>query len=68
MNIDRIITNLNGIKKGDATSIAIMLLPSGNLDIKGSASCVYITSENGKSIIKNMSTKSKHFEILVFNS
>ena len=29
--------NLKGMKKGDATSIAIMLLPSGSLDIKGSA-------------------------------
>ena len=38
MNIDNIMTNLNGIKNGDATSIAIMLLPVGSLEISGSAS------------------------------
>ena len=38
MKIDRIITNLNGIKKGDATSIAIIELLVGKFRIKGSAS------------------------------
>ena len=32
------ITYLNGIKNGDATSIAIIVLPAGNLDMSGSAS------------------------------
>ena len=45
-----------------------MLLPSGNLDIKGSANCVYIMSENGNSIIKKISTNNKHLEILDFSS
>jgi hypothetical protein len=38
MNTERIITNLKGMKKGEATSIAIMLLPAGSFDIRGSAS------------------------------
>jgi hypothetical protein len=37
INIESIITNLKGIKNGDATSIAIILLPSGNFDIRGAA-------------------------------
>jgi hypothetical protein len=34
--------SLKGAKKGDATSVAIMLLPSGSLAISGVAMKLYI--------------------------
>ena len=68
MKTDNIKTSLNGIKKGEATSIAIMLLPIGKLAIKGAASLVYISSENGKRIIKIIRTKKRVLDILVLNS
>ena len=68
MNTDNIMTNLNGIKNGDATSIAIILLPVGNLDISGSASWLYIISENGNKIIKNTKTHNNDLEILDLSS
>tara|TARA_Y100000748_G_C15139972_1_gene349636 strand:+ start:337 stop:450 length:114 start_codon:yes stop_codon:yes gene_type:complete len=37
--MDKISTSLKGMKKGDATSIAIIELFDGNLEISGSASC-----------------------------
>ena len=47
--------NLNGAKKGEATSVAIILLPSGNLAIRGVAIKSYIWLEKG--IRNNVITK-----------
>ena len=49
-NIPQHRVNLKGAKKGDATSVAIMLRPSGNLAIRGLATKLYISLEKG---IKN---------------
>ncbi len=38
---------LNGVKKGEATWVAIMVDPSGSCSIKGEAILVKIKSENG---------------------
>jgi hypothetical protein len=35
MNMDKYMTSLNGIKNGDATSIAIISLPSGRAFKRG---------------------------------
>ena len=54
-NIAQHRVNLKGAKKGDATSVAIMLLPSGNIAIRGLATKLYISLEKGIKI--NVITK-----------
>tara|TARA_X000000368_G_C22724930_1_gene576915 strand:+ start:118 stop:345 length:228 start_codon:yes stop_codon:yes gene_type:complete len=54
-NIPQHRVNLKGAKKGDATSVAIMLLPSGNFAIRGLATKLYISLEKGIKI--NVITK-----------
>ena len=68
MKIDNIKTNLKGIKNGEATSIAIMLLSLGRLAINGAANLVYISSAKGKRIIKITRIKKRILDILDFNS
>ena len=41
-NIPQNNVNLKGAKKGEATSVAIMLLPSGNFSMSGVAIKLYI--------------------------
>ena len=40
-------TNLNGAMKGEATSVAIIVLSSGSKLIKGAATNEYISDANG---------------------
>jgi hypothetical protein len=42
---------LKGAKKGEATSVAIILLPSGNFAMSGVAIKLYIWFANGSNII-----------------
>ena len=68
MNIDKYITNLNGIKNGDATSIAIISLLSGNALSSGEDSMVYISPEKGIRKIKIIKTNNNIFDNLFLSS
>ena len=58
IKIDKYITSLKGIRNGDATSIAIISLPSGNALSSGTDNKLYISPENGMSKTKITNTKS----------
>ena len=61
-------TNLNGMKNGDATSIAIISLPEGSAFRSGIDNTLYTSPENGINMIKTIKTNKSIFESLFLNS
>tara|TARA_Y100000996_G_C22170316_1_gene498344 strand:- start:263 stop:481 length:219 start_codon:yes stop_codon:yes gene_type:complete len=68
INIDKYITNLNGMRKGDATSIAIISLPEGSAFRSGIDNTLYTSPENGINMIKTINTNNSIFDSLFLNS
>jgi hypothetical protein len=68
INIDRYITNLKGMRKGDATSIAIISLPEGSAFRSGIDNTLYTSPENGINMTKTIKTNNSIFESLFLNS
>mgnify|MGYP006241551965 CR=1 FL=1 len=66
--IDRYITNLKGMRKGDATSIAIISLPEGSAFRSGIDNTLYTSPENGINMTKTIKTNNSIFESLCLNS
>ena len=61
-------TNLNGIKNGDATSIAIISLPEGSAFRSGIDNTLYTSPENGINIINTIKTNNSIFDSLFLSS
>ena len=61
-------TNLNGMRNGDATSIAIISLPEGRAFRSGIDNTLYISPENGINMIKTIKTNKRIFDSLFLNS
>ena len=61
-------TNLNGMRNGDATSMAIISLPEGSAFRSGIDNTLYISPENGINIIKTIKTNNSIFDSLFLNS
>ena len=61
-------TNLKGMRKGDATSIAIISLPEGSAFKRGIDNKLYISPENGISMTKIIKTNNNIFVSRFLNS
>ena len=61
-------TNLNGMRNGDATSIAIISLPEGSAFRSGIDNTLYISPENGINMIKTIKTNNSILDSLFLNS
>ena len=61
-------TNLNGMRNGDATSIAIISLPEGSACRSGIDNTLYTSPENGINMIKTIKTNNSIFDSLFLNS
>ena len=61
-------TNLNGMRNGDATSMAIISLPEGSAFRSGIDNTLYISPENGINMIKAIKTNNSIFDSLFLNS
>ena len=61
-------TNLNGMKNVDATSIAIISLPEGSAFRSGIDNTLYTPPENGINMIKTIKTNNSIFDNLLLNS
>ena len=61
-------TNLNGMRNGDATSIAIISLPVGSAFRSGIDNTLYISPENGINMIKAIKINNSIFDSLFLNS
>jgi hypothetical protein len=56
------------MRKGDATSIAIISLPEGSAFRSGIDNTLYISPENGINMTKTIRTNNNIFESLFLNS
>ncbi len=68
INIAQNRVNLKGVKNGEATSVAIMLPPSGNFSIKGMAIKLYIWFAKGRKTSAIRKTQIMLFRAAVLNS